>query len=787
MTNAVVLCPTNREPLSRRLCGGYAQSLWVLLLAGTFLLSACGGGGASSDPQPSTTLSGNWQFTVNGNDGFTNTPDLSSSSGLQGGFLLQSNGSAAGAFVYSNTLAGSAQGPCNSGSAPVTQTSSQPATFTVAAGGQTYTLTVQTVNSDGSSMSGSYTATPGPTVMVNGTPVVCGEGTTASGGPLPWTAKLVPPLTGSITGGFHSASGSNSGLANQDFPLTGTLTQGENIGASNATVTGTLSFIDPTTLLNDYPCISSGTVFVNGQISGNTVVLQLIGTDGSNDGQIGIPASQANSQTPPVTFDSTTNGYVLHSAGTGYQVNTKACAAPSHNDGGYICLGVNSTTACQQPITLSPALLSFPPQLLGSTNPSTQTITLTNTQPSGSASLTGLTLAWTSISGVSDTGPTDFTGVPNFTEADTCVPGEVLKTSGGGTTLTGSPFDLLPGQSCTVTVFVAPQASCTWLPNNGGTAPAQCPLTLGATLTVNNVPSVDSDGQFLVPITGSGLSFVQPSVPELDFGAEAFGEAGLPQLLNLTNYGATPVQILPKGTCVTAFGQTPTLPHPLMENSPVAGLQVVSNAIADPSQSTIQYSCDSDPSTLLPNFQISSDTCSGTLLLPQAACSLAIGYVPQSAHTALFGLDYFLELNTVQCPDPVNDPPSQSNPCELDGGRFPVELKANLGSPLRMFPAAGLSFGNVSSGKSSVPQTITLLNDPVPNAPTVNFVGKFVVTGSFTETDDCPSSLAPGGSCTLTVTFKPKAVGNNSGTISIYYTPGGTTSPQPVYLRGTGQ
>jgi len=786
MTNAARLCPTNREPLSPRPSGGYAQSLWILLLAGTMLLSACGGGASSGGSQPSATLAGNWQFSI------VNTPDLTLKSGLQGGFLLQNNGSVTGAVIYSNTLLASETGPCSSGSSPITGTVSgqNAVSLKLVAGMQTFALTGK-LNSDGS-MTGTYTSTPG--TAADGTP--CGSGTVQT--PLAWSAIPVPPLTGSITGGFHAASGSNSGLKDQDFPLTGTLTQGANIGASNATVTGTLSFIDPTTLLSDYPCISSGTVYVNGQISGNTVVLQLIGTDGSNAGQIGNSASLAG--TTPVTFDPTTNGYVLHSTGTGYVVNTKACPAPSSDDAGYICVALNSTTACQQPITLSPAVLSFPPQMLGSTNPSTQTITLTNIQPPGSAPLPSLTLTWMAQSGVTDTGPTDFTGVPNFTGVDTCVPGEILNTSGGGNTLIGSPFNLLPGQSCTVTVSFAPQASCTWLPaNQGGTSPARCPLTLSASLTVNNVPSVTCAAppctaqpggtEFLVPITGSGLSFVQPSTPQLDFGAEAFGEASLPQLLNLTNYGATPVQILPKGTCVNkSYIQQYMLPHPLMESSPVAGLQVVSNAFPDPDQSTIQYSCDTDPGTLTPNFQISSDTCSGTLLEPQTGCSLEIEYVPQSANTASGGLDYSLELNTVQCTDPVNDPPSQSNPCELDGGRFPVELTANLGSPLRMSPAAGLNFGNVSAGKSSVPQTITLLNDPVPNASTVNFVGKVVVSGNYSETDDCPPSLAPGGSCTLTVTFKPKSVGHNAGTLAINYTAGSSSlQTQPVYLLGTGQ
>lgn len=762
--------------------GGSAICLGALFLAATMMmLSACGGG--ASGASQSTSLAGNWQFAL------TNTPDLTPNSGLQGGFLLQSNGSVSGAVVYSNTLLNSLLGPCSSGSTPITGTiNGQTVTLTAVAGTQTFTLT-GTIS--GSTMTGTYTATPG--TAADGTP--CGNGTGQTA--LAWSAKSVPPLTGSITGSFHSSSGYNSGLGNQDFPVTGTLTQGPNIGASNATVTGTLSFIDPTTLLSDYPCIPSGEVFVNGQITGNTVVLQLIGTNGANVGQIGISNSQVNSVTFPVTYDSTTNGYVLHSAGIGYVVNTSACAAPSHQDGGYICLAVNSTTACQQPISLSPAFLTFPSQLLGSTNPSTQTITLTNTQPSGSAPLTGLTFTWTAISGsATETGQTDFTGVANFAEADTCVP-ETLITSGGATSVNGAPFSLAPGQSCIITASFAPQEGCTWLPNNGGTPPAQCPLSLTATLTANNVPSVDPDSSFSVPITGTGLSFVQSSPPELDFGSEAFGEASVPQLLNFTNYGVTPVQILPPATCTnTSFDQLHTLPHPLELGSPVAGLQVVANVQPDIGNFTIFYTCDSDPNTMLPNFQISSDTCSGALLQPQAGCSLEIAFVPQSVSSYNSSLDYFLELNTYQCLDPVNDPPAPSNPCELDGGRFPVELKANLPSPLRMSPAAGLSFGNVTVGNSSVAQDITILNDPnltcPPSSPqcnTVNFIGKFVVTGNYSETDNCPFSLPSGASCVLSITFKPSAVGYRAGSIAINYTTTSNSSleSQSVYLRGTGQ
>jgi hypothetical protein len=85
-------------------------------------------------------------------------------------------------------------------------------------------------------------------------------------------------LTGAIQGNFHSSL--DPVLRDQDFPVTGSLTQGANIGASNATVTGTLTF-------QGYPCLSSASV--NGQVSGNSIILQIIATSGLNVGQIGAP------------------------------------------------------------------------------------------------------------------------------------------------------------------------------------------------------------------------------------------------------------------------------------------------------------------------------------------------------------------------------------------------------------------------------------------------------------------------------------------------------------------
>jgi len=782
------------ESVYRRERGGTGGvvTLFAAILMVVVVLPGCGGGGTAGDPPKNGTLAGNWQFTMAAQtDGVPGDPTFTG--GIEGGFLLQSNGSVTGQMVYSVTSSTSVTGACNSGSAPLSITvSSQNVVITQIAGTQTYTLT-GTLSSDGSTMMGTYTSTAG--TAADGS--ACGY---AENG-LSWSAVSVPPLSGSITGSFHSGgTGDNSGLLNQDFPVTGSLSQGPNIGASNATITGTLNFLDPLTGLSDYPCIPAGTVSMNGQISGNTVILQLIDLNGSNDGQIGIPLSQAGlngSDLEPVTFDHTTNGYILHSTGQAYVVNTKYCpngASGNFEDLGFICLGLNSNTACTEPVALSPAFLTFPGQLLGT--PATQQI-LTLSNNSGST-LSGLTLSFSDNNTYSFGGESDFNNLPGFAETDACG-------SGGGPSQ-GNRFDLGAGQSCSITVTFSPQEACPWLPfgnppSTAGAPPEWCPFAApGFQVQVNSPSSADNDKAFVAPITGIGLSAIQPSTHELDFSSEEqFNppEASLPQTLSFTNISGNPVQILGRSSCINPPKAPLILPAP-RQAAPVAGLLVVgtqpgvNNGIlpvfpmgGEPP--TISYNCDSDTGTSQANFQISSDTCTGALLAPQEGCNLEITYAPQPNTNLQGGADYFLELNTLQC-WPAGTLPSASNPCEIDSGRFPVELRSNPPSPLRMLPSAGLDFGSVTVGKKSSSLTITLLNDPnLANTQTVTFVGKIVVSGNYSESDDCPASLDVGSSCTLTVTFKPANTGFIPGSLTINYSPEPTGVPQLVRLRGTGQ
>jgi hypothetical protein len=475
------------------------KAVLPLLLVSVMTLSACGGGVSDSTSSlPPPTLSGNWQFNMA--EQLNSDPNgISFVGGLQGGFLLQNNGTVAGTATFSFSPAPSAIDPnpivCNSGSAAIKGTiTGQTLNFTAVANNQTLLTLTGTLSLDGSTMAGSYTSTNG---------AGCGIISTQQ-----WSAFLVPVLTGSVQGSFHSAGGP-AGLNEQDFFVSGSLLQAANTGAATAIVTGTLNFVNPITDFSDYPCFALATV--NGYISGNTVVLQIMGANGSNTiGQIGATAG-SGSTSQVVTFDSTQSGYVLHAtAGVGYAVYAAACGGGSLQspaDFGSICLGVNSTTACQQPITLTPSALIFPPQTVGS--PSTlQTITLAST--SGSA-LSGVTLTLTDSGGPGD-----------FTETDTC--------GFGGVPSAGGAFNLNPHQSCVITIAFSPLENCAT-----GTLADQCLTAILAVTSPNN------DAIFTLPITG-GVSVGAALTAGLDFGAKGATEASLPRLLSSPARAGHPVQ-----------------------------------------------------------------------------------------------------------------------------------------------------------------------------------------------------------------------------------------------------
>ena len=113
-----------------------------------------------------------------------------------------------------------------------------------------------------------------------------------------------------------------------------------------------------------------------------------------------------------------------------------------------------------------------------------------------------------------------------------------------------------------------------------------------------------------------------------------------------------------------------------------------------------------------------------------------------------------------------------------------VSLSGTGTGPVVSLSPTSLTFGSQTVGTSGTPQTITLSNTG-NGALSITSV---TVTGTnakdFSETNDCGSSVAAGGNCTISVTFTPSASGSRTASVSI--TDNASGSPQAVSLSGTG-
>jgi Abnormal spindle-like microcephaly-assoc'd, ASPM-SPD-2-Hydin len=95
-----------------------------------------------------------------------------------------------------------------------------------------------------------------------------------------------------------------------------------------------------------------------------------------------------------------------------------------------------------------------------------------------------------------------------------------------------------------------------------------------------------------------------------------------------------------------------------------------------------------------------------------------------------------------------------------------------------------LNFGSEAVGSSSVQQATSLGNFGSSSLTVTNIT----ITGAdyqdFSQSNNCPSSLAVGASCVVKVTFTPQAQGARTATLTI--TDNGEAGQQSVPLEGKG-
>jgi hypothetical protein len=234
----------------------------LFCLLAPILLAGCGGTKINTGVTPPPGgISGNWQMSLE-----PTNPTINPTS--QSGFLLDNSGNLTGGMAFQDIACpgvGSVSGNVSGSSL----------SFAVAPAGVNIEFTGEVTEPN--SMGGNYT------ILSTGCTGAFSAPQTGT-----WTAFEVSPLNVTVQGTFSSA---NQNQVPGSFNITGTLTQGANTGQSTANVSGTLS-------TTGY-CFFT-TANVSGTISGTSLILNLLGSDGTQIGQISGTTSQDGS-----SFDGT--------------------------------------------------------------------------------------------------------------------------------------------------------------------------------------------------------------------------------------------------------------------------------------------------------------------------------------------------------------------------------------------------------------------------------------------------------------------------------------------------
>lgn len=164
------------------------------------------------------------------------------------------------------------------------------------------------------------------------------------------------------------------------------------------------------------------------------------------------------------------------------------------------------------------------------------------------------------------------------------------------------------------------------------------------------------------------------------------------------------------------------------------------------------------------NFIQSATTCpvAPATLAIGASCEISISFRPTTSG-ALTG--------KLSLTDNATDTPAS------------VSLSATGGIGFLLFNPTSMSFPGVAPKTTSQPKTATLTNE----GSTPVTIVRIWTSGHFAEGDNCPSSpntLAPGGSCSVSVVSSPVAAGTIAGSVNVEDNFGNVTQ---LYLSGSDQ
>ena len=400
--------------------------------------------------------------------------------------------------------------------------------------------------------------------------------------------------------------------------------------------------------------------------------------------------------------------------------------------------------------------LTFASQLVGTTSPA-QSITITNT------GATALQITAFNPGGLVD-----------FLENDNCH--------------TGS--GILAGQTCTINVSFAPS-------------------TRGLRSGTLTVISNDAASPTTLSFSGTGIAPVPGVLPtSLTFSSQLVGTTSAAQTATLSNTGDAPLPIftilatgdfaasnncgssLAAGSnCMISVTFTPTL------RGTRTGMVNITSTGGQPPVATVGLQGNGiGPAASLSGGLTFTGQLVGTTSASQTISLSSVGETALAISTISASGD-FGETNNC----PASLPNGQS--CGIQVTFTPTARGTRSGnvtvtdnsttSPEQASLSGTGTAPVVSLSRTSLAFGNQVLDVPVTSTVTLSNVGDAALSvssitagGDFTATNNCGTSVASQGHCTVTVAFQPTALGARLGTLTLMDS--GLDSPQTVALSGTG-
>jgi hypothetical protein len=701
--------------------------------------AASNSGWITVDPPTSGVGNGSISYSVAANTGPTRTGSLTiggqtvdiTQAGVPALSVTLSN---TGSFVqgqmgaaYTITVSNGATAGATSGLVTVSET--VPASLTlVSMSGVGWTCSTNNcTRTDALNPGASY---PPLTVSVNvaaNAPAQVTDQATVSGGGSATAAASDPTtifvtLTSVSTLSFgNQAIGSTSNpqsftLANNGpnaLSLTGIAIGGANPGdfAQSNNCPATLTVSGSCSVTVTFTPTASGTraaaVTITDNGSGSPQTVGLTGTGVGAGPAVSFSASTLTFANQTINTPSASQGVVLTNNGPG-SLTLTAVAITGTNSGDY-----SQTNNCPATVALNGTCtitVTFTPAAAGTR---TAAVTITD---NGSGSPQSVALTGTGVIPVVSLAPASLT-FANQTVNTRSVSQAITLTNSGPGTLTGKSIALTGTNSGDYSL--------------GSTCSLVMPVNATCTISVTFTPTATGTRTAAVTITDNG--------------------SGSPQSVSLTGTGVIPVvSVAP--TSLTFANQTvntsSTSQAVILTNSGPGTL--TGKSIALTGTNSGDYS--------------QTNNCPATVAL-NGTCTITVTFTPAAAGT---------RTAAVTITDNGSGSPQTVSLTGTGGGLGPV---------VNLAPVS-LTFASQTVNIPSTSQAITLTNSG-PGA--LNVTGVAITgtnSGDYSQTNNCPATVALNGTCTITVTFTPAAAGRRTAAVTI--TDNGSGSPQSVALTGTG-